>query len=126
MSTTEAPAPTGEHPPLPEAPASATLKVNLRGYEVLFTLRDHSGRELLAKLGPALDALEKMGAQPVGRQTSNLVSNINEVAGNGAPLCPTHAKPMKQSQHGGWFCTVKVADDDGAGKPVYCKQKVKA
>jgi hypothetical protein len=39
----------------------------------------------------------------------------------GAPLCPIHKKPMKPSQHGGWFCPVKIAEDDGSGKPVYCK-----
>jgi hypothetical protein len=49
----------------------------------------------------------------------------NDTNGN-APTCPTHGKPMQPSKHGGgWFCPVKVADDDGTGKPVYCKQRGK-
>jgi len=43
-----------------------------------------------------------------------------------APLCPTHGTPMRESQYGGWYCPVKVADDGGDGRPVYCRQKVKA
>ena len=44
---------------------------------------------------------------------------------NGAPQCPTHNRPMQPSKHGGYFCPVKVADDDGTGKAAYCKQRVK-
>ena len=46
-------------------------------------------------------------------------------ASGDTPICPTHKSVMKRSQHGGWFCSVKVADDDGRGKPIYCKQSVK-
>jgi len=41
------------------------------------------------------------------------------------PLCPVHNVRMKRSKYGGWYCPVKIADDDGTGKPVYCKQRVK-
>ena len=39
------------------------------------------------------------------------------------PLCPTHNRPMKMGKGGSWYCPVKVADDDGTGRPVYCKQR---
>ena len=39
------------------------------------------------------------------------------------PSCPTHNRPMQRGKRGDWYCPVKVADDDGTGKPVYCKQR---
>ena len=36
------------------------------------------------------------------------------------PACPTHKTPMKRGKRG-WFCPVKLLDDDGTGRPVYCK-----
>jgi hypothetical protein len=100
----------GTKPALPEAPASATLKATLRGYEVLFTLRDHSGRELLAKLGAAIDALEAMGAQPAASRGSAGVPN------GSVPICPYHG-PMKPSKFGGYHCTAKMGDGS------YCKER---
>ncbi len=35
------------------------------------------------------------------------------------PQCPTHHRPMKPSQHGGWYCTAKNGDGE------YCKEKVR-
>ena len=74
------------------------------------------------KIDAAIAALEKMGAQPEGyRGNGRSASNPN------APLCPTHGTPMKPSKHGGgWYCTQKIADDDGTGKPAYCRQRIKA
>ncbi len=51
-----------------EAPASITMKISYRGYDdILFSLRGDSGRDLLAKLDPAIDQLEEMGATPAAR-----------------------------------------------------------
>ena len=100
-----------------EAPISVTIKFGLRGFDTMLTIRGESGVEVLPKLQGALDWLQKAGAAPTTRG-----GNGNA----GAPLCPTHGTPMKRSQHGsGWYCPQKVADDDGTGKPVYCKQKIK-
>ena len=85
----------------------------------MLTLRDDSGAALLPKVQAAIEHLNKMGAQPNGKGNGGNGGNGN------APTCPTHGRPMKPSKHGGWYCPVKVADDDGTGKPVYCKQKVK-
>jgi hypothetical protein len=107
-----------------EAPASINVKFKWRGFDTMLTLRDVSGKALLEKMGTALDTLEKMGAKPNGYR-GNGQNNSN---GNNseAPLCPTHNKPMKRSKFGnGWYCPVKIADDDGTGKAVYCKQKVR-
>lgn len=101
-----------------EAPASATIRFALGGYDTMLTLRDDAGKELLDKVQAAISYLDGLGAQANGGNGGNGAS--------GAPVCPTHGKPMKKSKFGGWYCPVKVADDDGTGKPVYCKQKVGA
>ena len=106
-----------------EAPSSATIRCTLHGYSILFTLRDDNGRDLLPKVQAAITALEQMGAQPEGYGGNG--HNGNGHNGN-APLCPTHGTPMKRSKRGsGWYCPEKVAEDDGTGKPVYCKQQIK-
>jgi hypothetical protein len=106
-----------------EAPASLNFRFDYRGATgIQLTLRDVSGGALLGKIDAVIDHLEKMGATFSGGSGSA----PTPPAPAGAPTCPTHGKPMKQSQHGGWFCPHKIADDDGAGKPIYCKQKVNA
>ena len=102
--------------PLPEAPASATVKLRYQGHDVMLTLRGHDGRSVLRRLDAALMYLEKTGAEPNGN---------GHVGDGSAPLCPTHGKPMKPSQYGGWYCIERIADDGGNGRPVYCKHKVK-
>lgn len=102
-----------------EAPASFTVKaISPQGFDCMLTIRDNDSGKLMPR---ALKALEWLGAQgftPTGRGGRG---NAN---GN-APLCPTHGTPMKPSKGKGWYCPQKVADDDGTGKPVYCKQTVK-
>ena len=73
---------------------------------------------------------EPMPTLPAGQRNGNGSHPANGNGnGNGhaleaaAPICPTHGKAMKPSQRGGWYCPVKIAEDDGAGHPVYCKQK---
>jgi hypothetical protein len=112
-----------------EAPSSATVRCTLNGYSILFTLRDETGQDLLPKVQAAISALEQMGAQPEGYRGNGHKGNGHN--GNGsagdAPLCPTHGTPMKRSKRGsGWFCPQVVADDDGTGRPVYCKQQIKS
>jgi len=106
-----------------EAPASINIRFTWRGFDTMLTLRDTSGKALLDKMATVLDHLEKLGAQPQG---NGYRSNGNGQSNSNAPLCPTHGQPMKASKYGGWYCAVKIAEDDGTGKAVYCKQKVKA
>jgi hypothetical protein len=113
-----------------EAPASATVKVtSAAGYEWLLTTRANTSGELLDRLYPIEAWLQKHKWQPATRkpQAAQAAANGSAAPANGAiPLCPTHNSPMKPSKHGtGYFCPVKVADDDGTGKPVYCKQSIK-
>lgn len=102
---------------LPEAPAAVTVKLAYRGHDVMLTLRGMDGRAVLARLDAALTWLEAHGAAAAG------ASRPSGVAEAAAPTCPTHGRPMRQGKRGGWFCPVKVADDDGAGRPVYCRAK---
>ena len=109
-----------------EAPASVNVKVTSPGgYEYMITMR--SGR-----VGEVLDQAQKLEAwltkhnwTPAKNSHTHAANSVN---GNGAPagaapLCPTHQKPMKPGQKGGFYCPQKIADDDGTGKPVYCKQR---
>lgn len=107
---------------LPEAPAAATVRVAWRGYDVLLTVRDHDGRRVLSRLDAALAWLEANGGAP-GGASPTATSTARAQSGAAAPTCPTHGRPMKPAQRGGWYCTAKLADDDGTGRPVYCRQR---
>lgn len=114
-------APLSDLATLPEAPASVTVKVLYRGHDVMFTLRGLDGRSVLGRLDVALTWLEQHGATPA---TTSGSSTGPAAAAGPAPVCPTHGRPMKAGRKGGFFCPVKIADDDGAGKPVYCRQRI--
>ena len=106
-----------------EAPASINIKtVSPGGFDVMVTIRDSDTSALMPRMLSALEWLSAQGFNP----TTNGYKPRTSRNGNSAPMCPTHSTPMKQSKHGsGWYCPTKIADDDGAGKPVYCKQRVK-
>jgi len=131
--TDEAPEPPNQNPSqetagfsFTEAPASFNVKaISPAGFDVMLTLRDSDTMALMKRMHEALAWLVGKGYQPTGRRGggNNQASNGNQ---SEAPLCPTHGKPMLPSKHGsGWYCPVKIADDDGTGKAVYCKQRVK-
>jgi hypothetical protein len=109
-----------------EAPASINIKAYApSGFDVMLTLRSADGSELMPRALKALTWLTDQVFTPTrngyGRAPAG---NTATEAADGAPLCPTHGRPMKPSKFGdGYFCTVKIADDDGTGKPAYCKQK---
>jgi len=112
---------------IPEAPVSWTARYQTpEGFDAMLTLRGTEVKTVMASAKQAVEAMVKAGCKPqASRPTASASANGN---GNGenAPLCPTHGKPMKKSQHGGgWYCPTKIAEDDGTGKPVYCKQKAK-
>lgn len=66
--------------PLFEAPASVTVKIDYKGYTgILFTLRGHSGGEVLQKLDAAIAWLDEHGAVPTSGHGN----------GNGSAPAPT-------------------------------------
>jgi hypothetical protein len=106
---------------LPEAPASATVKaLSANGFEVLFTIRDHDAAQLFTRLQSLVGYLEKSGYTPPAARGGKPKGPppMQAPADGSAPMCPTHQKPMKASQYGGWYCSHK--DDAG-----YCSQKAK-
>jgi len=112
-----------------EAPASVNFRAtNANGFTVQFTMRNGEMGELVKRVDQLTGHLLASGwaAQGSNGYQKRSGNGNGQSANNGnAPLCPTHGKPMKPSKYGGWYCPVKIADDGGDGKPVYCKQKVK-
>ena len=107
-----------------EAPASATLRVvTPQGYEILLTNRANTMSLLLGQLAALETWLSEHNWTPAPTRTAAAPAAQAQQGEGDAPLCPTHGKPMRQGKGGGWFCPVKVADDDGTGKPVYCRQR---
>jgi len=98
----------GAKPPLPEAPASATIKFNTaEGFEVLFTVRDTEAYGLLTKRLPkAIAALVEMGATPV------VYGKGGAKAEGPTKVCPIHGVPMRQFEKGGRKWWSHKDDDD--------------
>lgn len=109
-----------------EAPASwNTRYISKHGFVCQLTLRGDDPIALLKLANDLMARMAEAGIQPAGDGHAKPVPVAGETPTDvEAPLCPTHKLPMKPSKFGGWHCTVKVAPDDGTGRPVYCKQKV--
>jgi hypothetical protein len=77
---------------LPEAPASANVRVTIAGREVQVTLRDHDEQRLLARLGTLLQQfpVEPASSTPQDR---------------GAGWCHIHNVPMRKNEKQGrvWY-----------------------
>jgi len=112
-----------------EALASFSVKAfSPSGFDCMLTIRDSNTQNLMKRAEGVLAWLTVKNFTPPPARSYNGNGNAQAAsAGDGdesAPMCPTHHKAMKRSQRGtGFFCPVKVADDDGTGKAVYCKQK---
>ena len=79
--------------PLPEAPASINVHLELAGRQVQLTLRDSDEGRLLQRLDAVLQRFPLV------------VKPTDET-----PRCPKHG-PMKPSTKGkGWYCPTKLAD----------------
>lgn len=116
---------------LPEAPAAVNWRMVYRGVECQFTLRDVDGRSVVARLDAMLAALAEAGAESVGRAGASHTTRPSAPPTQATadddlefPMCPTHGTPMRPGNRGGWYCPRKLANDDGTGKPVYCRQRV--
>ena len=136
MSTDSA-ATTGKREPF--APWASFRAYDVNGLNVNFCMSFDTVGELVSNLATLSDMLIERGwspaygyGAPTGAPTQMPTSGASNGAaaaaqsnGGIAPLCPTHGTPMKASKFegGGHYCTQKIADDDGTGKAVYCKQK---
>ena len=107
-----------------EAPVSwNTRYVDPRGYDCMLTLRGSDLKQVMTVATAALAAMAAQGCKPGTGHASPAAAIGSNGTGAAGPLCPVHKTPMKQSKHGGWYCPAKVAEDDGSGRPVYCKAK---
>lgn len=116
---------TAPAPTFTEAPASATARVisPVTGLEWMLTTRAATTRELLGQVRTLETWLIENGWHAAPARAEAAHNGNGQAAQGDAPLCPTHGKPMKQGKGGGWYCPVKLLEDDGTGKPVYCKQR---
>ena len=86
--------------PLPEARASATVKLTIAGHtDILFTMRDHDEAHLLQRLEVLLQRFPVAQASP------------------STPQCPTHGAMKRSTKGTGWFCPGKLGDGS------YCKER---
>ena len=109
-----------------EAPASInTFVTSPAGFSYQLTMRAARVGDLLQQARTLESWLTENGWTPASKAQGKAQAQgdaANSVQGD-PPLCPTHQKPMKMGKGGGWYCPVKIAEDDGTGKPVYCKQR---
>lgn len=101
-----------------EAPASATVKYELTGYEVLFTMRDANAHALATKRVPALlKLLSEQGATPCKSWGGNK-SNGKE-----KHICPVHQVEMQLFEKEGrkWYSHKAV--DPQTDDEYWCKGK---
>jgi len=133
MAANPAMAPTLQPGQLPEAPVSWTAKyISPEGFECLLTLRGADLASVMRQAKQATESMAKAGCKPAEHYRSAAQAPGAGAPAQGtapaiqAPICPTHNKPMKRNSHNnGWFCPVKIAENDGTGKPVYCKQQIR-
>ena len=89
----EAPVELTAYAPLPEAPASVNVRLDLGGREVQLTLRDSDEGHLLKRLEAVLARF------PVATKPTDPT-----------PQCPTHGAMKPSTKGKGWYCPVKMAD----------------
>lgn len=101
-----------------EAPAAATIRARLRGYDVMLTLRGESGADVLPRTLAALSWLEANGGAPTA-EPGKRTGGPSAPADPNAPRCPEHGTPMRSGARG-WFCPRKNEVGD------YCRQTAPA
>ena len=111
---------------LPEAPASATCKVESpNGFQYLFTLRSLSGKDLLTKLTSFELNVLGQNWKPLDQWVKRENGNGKEVIKpkTNLPLCPIHNKLMKErtGQDGSKFYSHAMETEDGEW--IYCSGK---
>jgi len=115
---------------IPEAPASASVRCQIEGFEWLITVRGFetdgtAGRKLIEKIKPINEAIVKMGGGPVfGRNSGKQVPPGGDDHPAEKP-CPVHDVMMKKYEKDGqiWYSHSLGKGTDG--KAVYCNGKEK-
>jgi len=103
---------------LPEAPASVTYSVTTaKGYPILFTLRETSGKDLLEKMDAVEKVFEEKGYKPQVRQ-GFAKKEVEYVEGKKCPQCGGRmikkvsktGKPFEKCENGRWNFQTKQAE----------------
>lgn len=102
---------------LPEAPASMTIKVWIRGFGVMLTARDNKVSDLLKKTETIIEYAESHGWKNVWDKEPT--DHTPTVIPENTPKCEIHGTPMKHLEgvskktgkpYSFWSCTEKLAD----------------
>ena len=117
---------------MPEAPASASVRCQVEGFEWLITIRGFetdgtAGRKLIEKIKVVNEAIVKMGGGPIfGKANGGKAAAPIDDGHPAQKECPIHAGVMadKHDKDGKiWYSHVIGKDADG--KTVYCNGKAK-
>jgi len=105
----------------PEAPASASVRCSIEGFEWLITIRGFetdgtAGRQLLEKVKAVNEKIIKMGGGPIfGKNNTAAKAPAQETEPGEDPpekACPVHNVMMKRrTNEGGSWYSHKLADD---------------
>lgn len=103
-----------------EAGFSMNVKmIDPQGQEVMLTFRcalASNADKLIDHYSHITNLLTKANWQPVKAGAKASQDNAQPAA-SGTPTCPVHGSAMRASQHGGHYCSKKLADGS------YCKAK---
>lgn len=117
---------------LPEAPASATVKVRSPlGFDWLVTTRSLSMSDVMGRMEFIEDWLLNHNWQPATNAykpgAASPAPTANGSGGVAGQTCPHHGNQLKQSKHNDnqWYCPKMVAEQ-ASGKKIYCDYKVTA
>lgn len=125
---------------LPESPASANIKVWIRGFGVMFTMRDKKMNNVVSKVETLIQIAGEKGWKnkwddaPLGANVTSMHSRPTTVAQTptNTPICGVHGTPMTWKtgnykattpyhkmgdEYAFWSCSQKNADGS------YCKFK---
>jgi hypothetical protein len=93
--------------PLPEAPASVSVRLPVAGHDVQWTLRDTDETRLAARL----DAL--LARYPVEGQSPAVAAPVPQTV----PMCKYHGAMKPSTKSKGFYCPAKMADG------TYCTER---
>lgn len=91
--------------PLPEAPSSANVRLQIQGYEVQVTLRDHSEEALLVRLEQLLTRYPKPQPRSPAPELSPQQHNAAAMHKRVSDFCPVHNVSMQRHENakGVWY-----------------------
>jgi hypothetical protein len=108
---------------LPEAPASATVRVYIDDFSTLITVRGTEASDVVRKVEFIVDYAKKKGWKSTWTKDVSPTSATSSTSStpSSTPTCPVHNRPMKLF-HGKWGdfykCTAKTGED------TWCNEKV--